>query len=115
MSDDDIKIPPCPECGQKFDNVFEATDHLLEDEESFDPALILPGGFKLLIGSLLRYMFEHADKPGAIKDITQSTYMTLFAAEADSEMLGEMVEDMVVSTQMMDLDDELRKLLKAGE
>ena len=115
MTNNEIKIPPCPECGQKFENVFEATEHILEDDESFDPALILPGGFKLLIGSLLRYMYEHADNPKAIQEITQSTYMTLFAAEADSEMLGEMVEDMVVSTQMMDLDDELRKLLKSGE
>ena len=115
MSNDDIKIPPCPECGQKFENVFEATDHILEDDESFDPALILPGGFKLLIGSLLRYMYEHADNAKAIQEITQSTYMTLFAAEADSEILGEMVEDMVVSTQMMDIDDELKKLLKSGE
>lgn len=115
MTSDEIIIPPCPECGQRFKNVFEATDHMLEDDESFDPALILPGGFKLLIGSLLRYMYEHADNPKAIQEITQSTYMTLFAAEADSEILGEMVEDMVVSTQMMDIDDELRKLLKSGE
>ena len=30
----------CPECGEEFDNVFEATDHLLEEDEEFDPALI---------------------------------------------------------------------------
>ena len=38
------EIPSCPECGERFENVFEATDHLLEDDEEFDPALILQIG-----------------------------------------------------------------------
>lgn len=112
---DELKVPPCPECGQKFDNVFEATEHIMEDDEEFDPALLLPGGFKLMIGSLLKFFYAHANEPDVIKKITQSTYMTLFAAEMEADVLTGMVEDMVVSTTMMDIDDELKKLLKAGE
>lgn len=112
---DDVEIPSCPECGQKFDNVFDATEHMMEDGDEFDPALILPGGFKLMIGSLLKFMYFNADDEDMVKKIAQSTYMTLFAAEVESDALADMVEDMVVSTTMMDLDDELKKLLKSGE
>ena len=45
----DNKVPPCPEWGEQFDNVFQATDHLLEDDEEFDPSLILPNGSRLMI------------------------------------------------------------------
>ena len=112
---DGTEIPSCPECGQKFDNVFDATEHMMEDGDEFDPALILPGGFKLMIGSLLKFMYFNADDEDIIKKIAQSTYMTLFAAEVEADTLAGMVEDMVVSTTMMDLDDELKKLLKSGE
>lgn len=108
-------IPKCPECGEHFDNVFEATDHLLEDDDEFDPALILPNGYRLMIGSLLRCLYKYADKPEQIKDITQSTYMTLFSAEVTPDVVGSMVEDMVVASQMMDIDDDLKKLLETGE
>lgn len=110
-----INIPPCPECGEHFENVFDATDHLLEDGDEFDPALILPNGYRLMIGSLLRCMYKYADSSEQIKDITQSTYMTLFAAEIRPEVIGRMVEDMVVASQMMDIDDDLKKLLETGE
>ena len=109
------KIPPCPLCGKKFDNVFDATDHLLEDGEEFDPSLILPGGARLMVGSLLRLLYNSADNKKMVQDIVQSTYMTLFAAETQMEVVGGIVEDMVVATSMMDLDNELKKLLKAGE
>ena len=36
------ELPSCPECGYEFNNAFEAVDHMLEDDEQFDPALILP-------------------------------------------------------------------------
>jgi hypothetical protein len=110
-----INIPPCPECGEHFENVFDATDHLLEDGDEFDPALILPNGYRLMIGSLLRCIYKYADNSEQIKDITQSTYMTLFAAEIRPEVIGRMVEDMVVASQMMDIDDDLKKLLETGE
>jgi hypothetical protein len=106
------KIPPCPLCGEVFDNIFEATDHLLEDnEDEFDPKLILPNGYTLLIGSLLRCLYGYADKPDQIKEITQSTYATLYAAETDPGAMKDIIEDMVVDEHMHDIDKEIKKLL----
>jgi hypothetical protein len=108
------EIPPCPQCGQRFENVFEATDHLLEDDEEFDPALILPNGSRLMIGSLLRCLYKYANKPEQIKSITQSTYMTLFTAETQPEAIKDIVEEMIVESQMMEIDDEIKNLLEKG-
>ncbi len=66
----DRSIPPCPECGEHFENVFQATDHLLEDDDEFDPALVLPNGARLMIGSLLRCLYKYADKPDQIKKLS---------------------------------------------
>lgn len=109
------EIPPCPDCGERFENVFEATDHLLEDGEEFDPALVLPNGARLMIGSLLRCLFKYANKPEQIKSITQSTYMTLFTAETQPEAIKDIVEEMIVESQMMEIDDEIKKLLEGGK
>ena len=109
------EIPPCPECGEHFENVFEATDHLLEDDEEFDPALVLPNGYRLMIGSLLRCMYRYADSPEHIKGITESTYMTLFTAETQPNVVRGLIEDMIVDTQMTDLDEELKNLLERGK
>ncbi len=111
----DRSIPPCPECGEHFENVFQATDHLLEDNEEFDPALVLPNGARLMIGSLLRCLYKYANKPDQIKTITQSTYMTLFMAETQPEAIKDIVEEMIVESQMMEIDDEIKKLLEGGK
>jgi len=108
-------IPPCPECGEQFENVFEATDHLLEDNEEFDPALVLPNGARLMIGSLLRCLYKYANKPEQIKTITQSTYMTLFLAETQPESIRDVVEEMIVESQMMEIDEDIKKLLEGGK
>jgi len=105
----------CPECGEEFNNVFEATDHLLEEDEEFDPALILPNGYRLMIGSLLRCLYGHANNPALIEDVVQSTYATLFAAESKPEVLGSVIEDIIVGSSMNGLDDELKKLLEDGK
>jgi len=109
------EIPNCPECGEHFENVFDATDHLLEDDEEFDPALVLPNGYRLLIGSLLRCMYRYADSPENIKGIAESTYMTLFTAETQPNMVAKMIQDMIVDAQMTDLDEELKQLLERGK
>jgi len=111
----DRNIPPCPECGQRFNNVFEATDHILEDDDEFDPALILPNGARLMIGSLLRCLYKYANKPDQIKTITQSTYMTLFTAETQPEAIKDIVEEMIIESQMMEIDNELKQLLEEGK
>ena len=111
----DNKVPPCPECGEQFDNVFQATDHLLEDDEKFDPSLILPNGARLMIGSLLRCLYKYAERPEQVKVITQSAYMTLFTAETQPEAIKDIVEEMIIKSQMMEIDDEIKQLLEGGE
>ena len=108
-------IKPCPECGEQFENVFEATDHLLEEDEEFDPALILPNGYRLMIGSLLRCFYRYADEPEKIKDVAQDTYMTLFTVEMEPSTVVEVIEDMIVGSSMAEIDDELKQLLEKGE
>ena len=111
----DNKVPPCPECGEQFDNVFQATDHLLEDDEKFDPSLILPNGSRLMIGSLLRCLYKYAERPEQVKVITQSAYMTLFTAETQPDAIKDIVEEMIIKSQMMEIDDEIKQLLEGGE
>lgn len=107
------KIPNCPDCGTQFDNIFDATDHLLEDGESpFDPALVLPQGYQLMVGSLLRCIYRHAYDPQEVERIVQETYGTLYAAEYDQEGMAGFIEDIIVDTQMKDIDDELNELLE---
>lgn len=105
----------CPECGEEFENIFEATDHLLEADEEFDPALILPNGYRLMIGSLLRCLYRYSNDQAMIEDVVQSTYATLFAAETKPEVLGAVIEDMIVDSSMNELDDEIKDLLENGE
>jgi len=106
-------IPPCSICGQQFDNIFDATDHLAEDEngEYFDPKLILPGGYQLLIGSLLRCIYEASTNPKNVRDITQSVYATLYAAESSPRKMKEYIENVVVNQEMRHIDKELAHFL----
>ena len=104
----------CDTCGEHFDNAFDYVDHFLEDEklDEFDPVLTLPNGVRLMVGSLLRFLFEHADEPDQVRQIVQSTYVTLFAAEVGSPAFEEMIEDLIVSNEMMEFDDSLKQLLE---
>jgi hypothetical protein len=87
-------------------------DHLLEDDEEFDPYLVLHSGYRLMIGSMLRFMYDNCDNPEQIKLITQSTYVTLFASENGYSPIEELVEDMVVKSALKDFDDSLKTLLE---
>ncbi len=102
----------CHDCHKEFDDSFELIDHYLEDDEDFDPYYILPNGYKLLLGSLLRFMFNNADEPDQIRLITQSTYVTLFASENGYDLVDELVEDMVVKSALVDFDQNLARLLE---
>lgn len=108
------KIPKCKICGQQFDNIFEATDHLLDDigSQPFDPKLILPSGYQLMIGSLLRCLYDYADKPDNIREITQSTYATLYAAETNPGKMKRFIEDMIIHEHMSSFDQDLVNLLE---
>lgn len=116
MSKDDGKRPPysyCEACQEEFDNAFEYVDHHLDDDiEEFDPYLLLPNGYKFMIGSLLRHIFENAHRPEEIRIITQSSYVTMFASEFNTKLVESLLENMVVDSEMVDFDDGLKQLLE---
>ena len=101
----------CNECQATFSDSFALVDHMLEEDEEFDPYYLLPSGFKLMLGSLLRFMYNNAEDPSQIKLITQSTYVTLFASENGYNLVDELVEDMVVKSALQDFDRDLQELL----
>lgn len=105
----------CNECGNDFENSFELIDHLLKDDEDFDPYYLLPNGIKLMVGSFLRFIYHHRFEPEQIETITQSTYVTLFATEMGYEFADDLIEDMVVESSMHNLDGELEKLLRTDD
>ena len=103
-------------CGTEFDNIFDAVNHLMDDEEDvFDPILKLPNGYSLLLGSLLEELYRNADNPDRIKDITEMTYATLYASQNDLEQMKELVEEAIVKQHMVEIDDELKELLEENE
>ena len=107
------KIPPCPTCGEHFEDIFEATDHLLEEgEPEFDPKLILPNGYTLMVGSLMRCLFDNANNAEEVKAIVQSTYATLYAAETNPGEMKAIIEDMIIRDTMFNIDSELVQLLE---
>ena len=105
----------CPECGEILDDAFDVVEHMVEDGEEFNPSMIMPAGFRLLLGSLLRGLYDNKDGAEYISQITQSAYITLFTAEQYPEMIGETVEDIIVESVMEDFDGELNKLFKNRE
>ena len=111
-----IEIPQCKVCGTEFDNIFDAVNHLMDDEEEvFDPMLKLPNGYSLLLGSLLEELYRNADDPALIKDITEMTYATLYAAQTDIVLMKELVEEAIVREHMVHIDEDLKRLLNEGE
>ena len=111
-----IEIPQCNVCGTEFDNIFDAVNHLMDDEEDvFDPALKLPNGYSLLLGSLLEELYRNADNPDRIKDLTEMTYATLYAAQTDVTQMKELVEEAIVKQHMIEIDEELKELLEGDE
>ena len=115
-------IPPCKICGQHFDDIFEAVDHLVDDENEpeFDPKLILPGGYQLMIGSLLRTIHFHARGNKKVKEIVEHTYATLYAAETNPRKMKKFIEDLIITTEMGVLEHEINEFLsenneKGGE
>jgi len=110
--DDEPPHNYCNECNETFDDSFQLIDHTLYEDEEFDPYYLLPNGYKLLLGSLLRFMYNNASEPEQIKLITQSTYVTLFASENGYDLVDELVEDMIVKSALQHFDEDLEALLK---
>ena len=85
----------------------------MEDEEDvFDPVLKLPNGYSLLLGSLLEELYRHADEPDVIKDVTEMTYATLYAAQTDVTKMKDLVQEVIVKQHMVSIDEELKELLE---
>lgn len=110
--DDEPPHNYCNDCGETFDNSFELIEHGLGEGDDFDPYYILPNGYKLLLGSLLRFMYNNADEPQQIKLITQSTYVALYASELGYDLIDELIEDMIVKSELQYFDENLEALLK---
>lgn len=110
--DDEPPHNYCNDCNETFENSFQLIDHTLEEDDEFDPYYLLPNGYKLLLGSLLRFMYNNANEPEQIKLITQSTYVTLFASENGYDLVDELVEDMIVKSALQNFDEDLEALLK---
>ncbi len=111
-----IEIPQCKVCGTQFDNIFDAINHLAEDDdEVFEPTLQLPSGYALMLGSLLEELYHHADKPDVIRDITQTTYAALYAAQSDIVKMKDLVQEAIINQHMSSIDEELKELLEGEE
>ena len=111
-----IEIPQCSVCGTNFDNIFDAINHLIEDdEEIFEPTYQLPSGYALMLGSLLEELYHNADKPDVIKDITEVTYATLYAAQTDVVKMKDLVHQAIINQHMSAIDEELEDLLKENK
>lgn len=111
-----IEIPQCKVCGTEFDNIFDAVNHLTEDdEEVFEPIFQLPSGYALMLGSLLEELYHHADEPEVIRSITEITYATLYAAQSDVVKMKDLVQEAIINQHMSAVDEELKELLEEGE
>ena len=85
----------------------------MEDEDDvFDPLIKLPNGYSLLLGSLLEELYRNAEDAALIKDITEMTYATLYAAQTDITQMKELVEEAIVKQHMISIDEELKELLE---
>jgi len=116
MKHKDTGIPPCEYCGERFKNSFELSDHLIEeDEEPFNPGLLLPNGYHLMIGSLLRYFYHHADNAENVRHTAESTYYALWLAENSPDLVDKTIEEIIVSAAVRDIDKNLKSLLENGQ
>jgi hypothetical protein len=83
-----------------------------DEDEVFDPVLKLPNGYSLLLGSLLEELYRNAEDAALVKDITEMTYATLYAAQTDVTLMKELVEEAIIKQHMIDIDEELKELLE---
>ncbi len=89
------KPKKCPICGEIFNNVFDATDHLLvEDEEEFDPCIILPSGWKIRVGTILREIHAVAEDSEHVRDLCEQVYGILYLAENEPDEIDSLFQNM---------------------
>jgi len=105
----------CHDCGEEFNNSFDLIDHTMGDDDEFDPYLILPNGYRLMLGSLLKFIYDEASDTEQIRHIAQSTYVTLFAAENGYDLIDTLIEDMIVKSSLQNFDKSLQQLLSESD
>ena len=89
------KSKPCLLCGQQLHNVFDAVDNVtLYGEDYFNPSIILPSGFKVQIGTLLRSLWRVADDPDQVRDMCESSYGMLWLAETNPQMMESVIMEL---------------------
>ena len=111
----DPEYNKCHDCGEEFDNSFDLIDHTMGDDDEFDPYLILPNGYRLMLGSLLKFIYDETSDTEQIRHIAQSTYVTLFAAENGYDLIDTLIEDMIVKSSLQNFDESLQQLLTEGD
>lgn len=86
----------CATCGQKFESVFEASDHELKgDDATFDPVLLLPGRESIKVGTLLRKIFAVADDEVVVRGLIEEVYELLWLSEYFPEDVHDVYFDLV--------------------
>ena len=112
---DEINMNECNECGEVFDNAFEAVDHFRAAEElpRFEPALLLPGDYSLTLGTLLREIFVAAKRKDThlIKEMTESAYMTLYLSATEPDYVEEFFQEKMIFKAMKNIDEALKDIL----
>lgn len=105
------KINRCDYCGENFENAFEMVDHFVEeDDAAFDPYLLMPNGYKLMVGSLLRSLFHQAENPKAIRRVTEDVYTLLYSIECDPLSAKDAIHEAIVNEKMEDIDIKYKEL-----
>lgn len=83
-----------------------------DDNEIFEPVYHLPSGYSLMLGSLLEELYHHAHEPDIIRNITEVTYATLYAAQSDVVKMKDLVQEAIINQHMSSIDEELKHLLE---
>ena len=60
-------------------------------------------------------MYRYAHEPEKIEKITQDTYMTLFTAETNADSIVDIIQEAIVRSSMVGIDEELKSILDDGK
>ena len=107
------KSRQCPDCGEKFANIFEEADHLVEDDEDlFDPVFELQEGYSLRLGSLLRNFYNQAGNPAETRRLAEETFEVLYIAHTIPEKFQRYAKEAFINAVMRGIDYEYKKLVE---
>lgn len=103
----------CPDCGERFANIFEQADHLIENEEDlFDPVYEIQEGYSLRLGSLLRNLYNNAHNPIETRRLAEETFEVLYMATVDPKKFTKYAREAFISAVMRGVDYEYQRLLE---